>query len=116
MQNALPTFTFATSTTSTVAQFRVAAIVVITTTIAAEVFMINLVRKTREFAMLKIDGINFAHDRKWDQSKVENFGAPWLVLVVPPLKLSLLILQRRKSLEKVFNTAAPPRPLLQLWL
>ena len=24
--------------------------------------------------MLKIDGINFAHDRKWDQSKVENFG------------------------------------------
>ena len=25
-------------------------------------------------AMLKIDGINFAHDRKWDQSKVENFG------------------------------------------
>lgn len=25
--------------------------------------------------MLKIDGINFAHDRKWDQSKVENFGA-----------------------------------------
>ena len=78
MQNALPTFTFATST---VAQFRVAAIVVITTTTAAEVFMINLVRKTREFAMLKIDGINFAHDRKWDQSKVENFGAPWLVLV-----------------------------------
>lgn len=113
MQNALPTFTFATSTTSTVAQFRV-AIVVVTT--IAEVFMINLVRKTREFAMLKIDGINFAHDRKWDQSKVENFGAPWLVLVVPPLKLSLLILQRRKSLEKVFNTAAPPRPLLQLWL
>ena len=108
MQNALPTFTFATST---VAQFRV-AIVVVTT--IAEVFMINLVRKTREFAMLKIDGINFAHDRKWDQSKVENFGAPWLVLVVPPLKLSLLILQRRKSLEKVFNTAAPPRPLLQL--
>ena len=81
MQNSLPTFTFATSTTSTVAQFRVAAIVVITTTIAAEVFMINLVRKTREFAMLKIDGINFAHDRKWDQSKVENFAAPWLVLV-----------------------------------
>ena len=72
MQNALPTFTFATSTTSTVAQFRV-AIVVVTT--IAEVFMINLVRKTREFAMLKIDGINFAHDRKWDQSKVENFGA-----------------------------------------
>ena len=80
MQNALPTFTFATSTTSTVAQFRVAAIVVVTT-IATEVFLINLVRKTREFAMLKIDGINFAHDRKWDQSKVENFGAPWLVLV-----------------------------------
>ena len=78
MQNALPTFTFATSTTSTVAQFRV-AIVVVTT--IAEVFMINLVRKTREFAMLKIDGINFAHDRKWDQSKVENFAAPWLVLV-----------------------------------
>ena len=38
-------------------------------------YEINLVRKTREFAMLKIDGINFAHDRKWDQSKVENFGA-----------------------------------------
>ena len=43
--------------------------------------------------------INFAHDRKWDQSKVENFFSAFLSYSS----------KHRKSLEKLFNTA------LQLW-